>query len=333
MMPFKKKCAKKQTRIRVLFAVLLCFALMILLTPGCIRRVIIPKFPNKLTLNTLSLQQTIHVKFHGIDHQVALDVVASVNHAMNVMKQWGTLTTPITIRIFPSHGSLEEAVLRRYKWLRAWALYNEVYLQSPRTWNIKYYQSDLLELLTHELTHVVMYQLCCQQQSWFKRPIPFWFREGMASYTAHQGYRRYKKLLPEFLRKPIGKKVLQRPSRHLHRHQGMAYSIAHWMFVDFIKKWKLKGARQLLEMMRTGKTFDGAFQKITGMTNKTFKKRFMEYESSRIAGRSIFRKQRLSKSTQPSSATKGKMGLCALHDSPRAKGTQEQPSTSDSTWR
>ena len=49
---------------------------------------------------------------------------------------------------------------------------------------------QVAELLTHELTHCLMYQRSATADSWPYKGIPLWFREGMASVTAHQGYRR-----------------------------------------------------------------------------------------------------------------------------------------------
>ena len=43
--------------------------------------------------------------------------------------------------------------------------------------------------MLHELTHALMYQAAADQGGWRQKKIPAWFREGMATYTAEQGYR------------------------------------------------------------------------------------------------------------------------------------------------
>ena len=77
---------------------------------------------------------------------------------------------------------------------RAWAFADQVLLQSPRTWNPVGGADDdeLAELIAHEVTHALMYQLMQpgDDPSWAVEEPPLWFREGMASVTAGQGHRR-----------------------------------------------------------------------------------------------------------------------------------------------
>src|SRR5437764_7245068 len=79
------------------------------------------------------------------------------------LARWGTFRQGVWVRIFPDHSSLESAVDRRgYPWLRAWAFGDQVLLQSPRSWTIEpglTLETELDELLAHELTHSLMYQL------------------------------------------------------------------------------------------------------------------------------------------------------------------------------
>jgi len=105
------------------------------------------------------------------------------------LSRWGSFEHPIAIRVYPDHESLEAAVQREgYPWLRAWAFADRIFLQSPRSWNDPSpatVAAELRELLAHELTHALMYQLLGGAPE-----PPLWFREGMASVTAGQGHRR-----------------------------------------------------------------------------------------------------------------------------------------------
>src|SRR5262249_5676271 len=112
------------------------------------------------------------------------------------LSRWGSFREGVFIRVFPDHDSLERAVDRRgYPWLRAWAYADTVLLQSPRSWSApEPIDEELNELLVHELTHALMYQLLRpdDERGWefTTEEPPLWFREGMASVTAGQGHRR-----------------------------------------------------------------------------------------------------------------------------------------------
>src|SRR3954465_15465508 len=103
------------------------------------------------------------------------------------LSRWGSFEQPVDIRVYPDHESLEAAVQRDgYPWLRAWAFGDRIFLQSPRSWNDPSpaaVSAELRELLAHELTHSLMYQLLGGAPE-----PPLWFREGMASVTAGEGH-------------------------------------------------------------------------------------------------------------------------------------------------
>src|SRR5262249_25966725 len=106
--------------------------------------------------------------------------------------RWGSFREGVLVRVLPDHASLEDAVDRHgYPWLRAWAFGEQVLLQSPRTWSPGAADDEIAEVIAHEVTHALMYQLL--------QPVgapanaeepPLWFREGMASVTAGQERRR-----------------------------------------------------------------------------------------------------------------------------------------------
>ena len=50
-------------------------------------------------------------------------------------QRWGALRAPVSITVHPSHDSLERATgLSDHPWLRGWATFDAVEVQSPRTW-------------------------------------------------------------------------------------------------------------------------------------------------------------------------------------------------------
>ncbi len=216
-----------------------------------------------------------------MDQRVVRELVGLFRQSIFVSTRlWGSFRQSVTIRVFPNHRSLEEAVNRPHRWLRAWAMYDELYIQAPRTWKRGRLRS-LPKLLTHELTHVLMYQRCCLRGDWFRKSIPFWFREGMASVTASQGsWRMSRKKLSRVLQTKFGKKLYQNPSRYLMRFQREAYSLAHWMFFDLLDRCageRTKSYRRLENLlvgMKQGLSFNGAFHRACGFSHQAFRRKF-----------------------------------------------------------
>ena len=107
-------------------------------------------------------------------------LVASASEALHEIERWGGLRVPTHIVVLPDHAALEERAHRHgYGWLRAWARYDVIYLQAPRTWNflgIRPSRGELRAILTHELTHCTMYQEDLRRElSSTRRPVPLWF--------------------------------------------------------------------------------------------------------------------------------------------------------------
>ncbi|HAA54288.1 MAG TPA: hypothetical protein DCE42_06010 [Myxococcales bacterium] len=247
---------------------------------GCFR-VILPTFPHTITLTSSATEKGMKLHFYPQDQNVVSDVVSGLRQAAQRAQLWGPLQVQTHIKVFPNHQSLEEATARPYRWLRAWAMYDRIYLQSPRTWRYHYYQAPLQTILTHELTHVVMYQLCCTKSAWHKRHLPLWFREGMATVTAQE--RQYNwpwKKMRRYLRTSHGKKLMARPSAYLRYQQPLVYALGHWMFAVLVEKWKVKGVRKLLTLMRQGRSFAESFKQVTGLSQNAFKKFFIERSKS-----------------------------------------------------
>ena len=189
--------------------------------------------------------------------------------------RWGSFRQGVWIRVFPDHQSLEEAVDRRgYPWLRAWAFGDQVLLQSPRSWNAPpgaAASAELDELLAHELTHSLMYQLIEPDEGPLFSPDapmeepPLWFREGMASVTAGQGHRRLSGSdLSRWLGAHPGADLLH-PSQELYRTEKEAvYGAAHRAFDLLVASFGDQAVRDVLRGVRSGARFEDAFKAATG---------------------------------------------------------------------
>ena len=237
------------------------------------------------------------------DEEAARQVAAGVRAAVPRTARWGGLEAPVTITIHPTHQALEEAVRRSgFAWLRAWARWDTIDLQSPPTWKL-FGASDeqVAELLAHELTHCAMYQHAASDQwSWSYKGIPLWFREGMASLTADQGYRRggpeelwrfYEQGIagagggapgPGARARAAGGRgnegdPLADPEPLYQERSDVVYGAAHHAFVFLLQRYGEPRVVRLLERMRAGATFTVAFQDVMGLTEAEFLDDFRRY--------------------------------------------------------
>jgi hypothetical protein len=121
------------------------------------------------------------------------------------------------------------------------------------------------ELLVHELTHALMYQLLQPADGEFPEEPPLWFREGMASVTAGQGHRR---LGLDDLRRwqdAHPSADLLRPGAELYRTEKEAvYAAAHRAFELLVALRGDQAIRDVLRGVRSGARFEDAFAAATG---------------------------------------------------------------------
>ena len=224
------------------------------------------------------------LEFSEADSSVVDRLSRGVEGAAPSIRRWGELRSPVKLEVLPTHELLEEAVNRQgYDWLKAWARYDEVFLQSPRTWGlIGPKQSEVTELLTHELTHCMMYQQSSERLSWSDKGFPLWFREGMASYTAGQGYR-WPRLedLARFLDGHPREDPIQRPEELYRTESDIVYSAAHHAFSYLVQRQGESGVRAILHAMLPGPKFSEAFEQVTGTRVEQFTAEFKQY----VAGR------------------------------------------------
>jgi hypothetical protein len=241
------------------------------------------------------------LRWSPVDDRAARQVERILLRAAPRVQRWGALAQPVTITIHPTHAALEEAVQRPgYAWLRAWARYQTVDLQSPRTWGfLGVSDRKLEELLTHELTHCAIYQLAGNDLTWMFKEIPRWFSEGIATFTAGQGYRFpgveqlwqfYDRTLPgsgfgepsgsgRRSRSPVavyGDPIVD--SDPIYQDQSdIVYGAAYHAAEFLISRYGEDRVHAVLEGMGEGMRFPAAFRDAIGITDAEFAADFRRY--------------------------------------------------------
>lgn len=251
-------------------------------------------------------QSTVRLEYHARDAGAAQPVAEALVKALACAERWGRLRVPVTVVLHPSHAALEEAVHRNgFAWLRAWARFDTIDLQSPRTWNLVFPPSrvELEELLAHELTHCVMYQRAGSAWSWPYKGIPLWFREGMASVTAGQGYKRggpeplwafYARTTPgagggepaagggdsggagRWRARRNGDPISD-PEPLYQDEADLVYGAAHHAFQFLLDRYGAERVQRLLTEMGDGHGFEVAFRAAIGIPAEAFEAEFRRY--------------------------------------------------------
>jgi hypothetical protein len=203
-------------------------------------------------------------------------------HAAALAERWGRFSTPVLISIHPTHASLAAAVGGAQSWMRAWARFASVEIESPRTWSAgRASDAQMTQLLAHELTHCVMYESTGSEQSWRSLGIPVWFREGMASVTA-QEYASpddqalaLRRLRDEELE---SHRVLTlRASDGYRARADLVYDEADSAFRYLLDRFGEEGVHRLLAAVGGGKAFDEAFLETLGISLKSFELDFRSF--------------------------------------------------------
>jgi hypothetical protein len=227
-----------------------------------------------------------------------------IRHALELaaprVARWGGLREPVTVTIHPSHDALEGAVHRQgYDWLRAWARFQTIDVQSPRTWGFfGASERKLEELVTHELTHCAMYQVAGDDLTWMYKEIPRWFSEGVASVTAGQGYRYggiddlyafYQEKLPGSgdggpERGRGARAVLAMPGDPivdpdpLYQEQShVVYGAAHHAAEFLVSRYGEARVLEVMRLMGSGLRFPAAFKEAIGLSDAEFASDFRRY--------------------------------------------------------
>lgn len=216
----------------------------------------------------------IVVDYNGEYYRDAELISRCVNDSLPKFEKWGGLKHSVKIKLYATHGDLETSIGKHgYPWLRAWAKFDEVHFQTPYAWNAYDVEDRVCEVVTHELTHVVMYQQIGDKSNWYKKAIPLWFREGMASYVAGQGHRRLSRgKIKEYMKSynlsgdPAieGEKIIK-------KHPKVVYSASHWKFVDLVEQYGEQRIVSLLRLIGKGDSFKSAWKQMFGSNSSSGK--------------------------------------------------------------
>ncbi|MBL8922490.1 MAG: hypothetical protein JNJ54_26805 [Myxococcaceae bacterium] len=201
----------------------------------------------------------------------------SIERAAPKLDRWGGLAAPVTVRIAPTHADLERAVGRHgYDWLRAWAQYDDLIIQSPGSWAGT--DRDVDELVVHELTHCLMFQRSGTKQTWASKGIPLWFREGMAAVTAEQGLR-FPSLedLADWLLRNSELDVFAEAEALSQTAYGQIYGLAFHAVRFLLRRYGDGAVTKTMEAMGRGSGFDRAFETSVGLAPRRFEADFLNY--------------------------------------------------------
>lgn len=247
----------------------------------------------------------VRVEYLASDAEGARQIAAAVERALPLAQRWGRLRATVVVTVHPDHEALEQAVHREgYDWLRAWARYATIDVQSPRSWSSGWSifgpdQQEVDELVLHELTHCVMYQAAATDWSWAFKEIPLWFREGMASVTARQAYR-WKRVedvarfyaaatpgsgggtgaraaTPVRARRRIAGDPLTDPEPLYQAESHVVYGTAHLAFQFLLDRYGEDAVRAVLARMGEGNLFPSAFERAVGIPAERFEAEFRRY--------------------------------------------------------
>jgi hypothetical protein len=255
-------------------------ALSLLLGPGCAHRRAGGGADLSRVEKVIIEGAEFHLSYSNEDGEAVRQLKIALERAVKRTRRWGGLPAPVAIAIHPTHEALERAVGREgYSWLRAWARYRTIDIQSPRTWSIFGAGiEEISELITHELTHCVMYQASGSEWTWAYKSIPLWFREGMASVSADQGYRRAgpDDLWRFYREEPSGDPIAD-PEPLYQSESEVVYGAAHWAFQFLVDRYGEAQVRAILRAMGEGQIFGTAFRDAIGLTVEAFEADFKRY--------------------------------------------------------
>jgi hypothetical protein len=193
------------------------------------------------------------------------------------LSRWGGLPAAVTVKIAPTHDELERAVNRRgYDWLRAWARYDDLIVQSPGSWAGT--DRELDELMLHELTHCLLFQHSGTARDWASKQIPLWFREGMATVTADQG-RSFPSLedLASWLDRHPDLDVFGDAERLSRQAYGPIYGLAYHAMRFLLRRLGDPAVTGTMVAMKAGLSFEVGFERATGATTRQFQTDFLTF--------------------------------------------------------
>ena len=225
---------------------------------------------------------TVELVWSQGDEADAMLVARALDPALSqVVRRWGPLREPTRLVLVPDHAALEDAVDRPgFPWLRAWARFDVVFVQAPSSWGpVVGRERALHELLAHELAHAAMYQRGAERESWQRKEIPLWFREGLASVTAQQAWRRVsERELARILSRDPTLPLLRADDETYRLEAGAVYGAAHHAYAFLERRYGAPRVRALLERMRLDRRrFPEAFEATIGLPVDAFEREYLRY--------------------------------------------------------
>lgn len=192
------------------------------------------------------------------DPEVRNQVLRLLDDAVRGASRFGALPGAVVLTVHATHADLERATGRTgVPWMRAWARRGAVDVQSPRTWS-RGRASDraLLQVLTHELTHCVLFQAAGRDGR--ARDIPLWFTEGMASVSAGE-------------RHAVARvEAVREPGPVLRSDPATAYGTADRAFRELLHLAGEDSARVVVALLGAGRDFPSAFEGAVGISLARF---------------------------------------------------------------
>ena len=251
-------------------------ALLLLLLTGCVG----PRAAFRREALELP-HGTFIIEAQEVDARTMEMLERGLKLASEELTLWGGLRVPVTLHVLPDRERLLRAVGKKQGWITAWARFDTVHLQSPRTWSLlPPRQSDVDRMLLHELTHSLLYQRAATSGTWRQLSLPLWFDEGMASYTAQQAYRwpGLEDLARWYERHPDSGEDPLRPSRTLYAEQHhLVYGAAHHAFTFLVERYGRAPIIELMAAMQEGADFETAFRQSVGLEPARFEDEFRRF--------------------------------------------------------
>jgi hypothetical protein len=214
-------------------------------------------------------EAVFHLHYQPEDLAAAQQVKRALPLAVPAATRWGTLTTPVHLTIHPTHEALEAAAqLPGRGWVRGWARYASVDLQSPRTWSAgRASDEQMARILAHEVAHCAMYQAIATASTWRAAPVPLWFKEGMATAAAGEDHGPPSQDVVRRLGGPARGSALESDA-----DQRAAYGGAEVAFRFLVERHGDGGVRAVMARMSEGRAFAEAFLAALGISVQEFER-------------------------------------------------------------
>jgi len=219
---------------------------------------------------TATAPDGFRIRHGGDDDEAARQVARVLPGVLVRVERWGKLPAPVEVRIQPTSEALAAAAGRPGEtWLRGWARSGTVDIQSPRTWTRgRASDAAVATLLTHELTHCLLFQR--MGSGWTRRDVPAWFEEGMASFTAGERHAR------------ADSSALVPVEGHPF-DAALAYGTADRAFRYLVARHGDAAVGALLDGLSEGQGFAPAFQRATGSPVADFEAALRAHLDARAA--------------------------------------------------